>query len=738
MSAIIISSVITAKAQDLVSIPRINGEIRFDGMVDDPCWDNIQQLPMVMHTPTFGSVASEKSEVMVCYDNASIYVGARLYDSDASGMLVTSKKRDENSNNNESFTIEFDSFNDKENALVFSTTPSGLRNDMTVLNDAIATNPRNPPFNGSWNTFWDVRTTRDQNGWYLEMRIPFSSIRFKENDGRIMMGLICSRRIAHKNEVDVFPSIPPNWGEYSFYRPSKAQEVVIEGIKSKKPFYIAPYAIAGFQQDYYLNEPGTGYEKNESPKLNVGLDAKYGLTNNLTLDLTVNTDFAQVEADDEQINLTRFSLFFPEKRTFFQERSSIFNFGFEGKSDLFYSRRIGLDNGEQVPILGGARITGMAGKWDIGFLDMQTNAFDPSDPAQSVLPSENFGVVRIRKQVINQNSYVGGILTSRLGTNGSYNNAYGVDGIFKMFKNDYFNFKIAQVMEKDASNNPLSLNPTRIFLNWKRYNVKGLGYDFTYTRSGKDFNPGIGFQQRNNYSFYAGSLQYGWIPGENSLLMNHKFELNEEIYYDNSGSYVQSSETELKYLFYLKSGYNGAVSVKNGFENVDREFSFSKDTNVPVGKYSFNFIETHLHSPNSNPILLGIDGVLGSFYDGNRVTLGIIPQWNIGSSLQLSLDYEYNHVNFPDRDQIFTAHIGRFKALYMFTTKLSVSSFIQYNSTDNAMVTNFRLRYNPREGNDFYIVINEGRSTYRDIEEPRLPLYNNRSILLKYTYTFTL
>ena len=169
-------------------------------------------LLMVMHTPTFGNQPTEKSEVMLCYDNTYIYVGARLFDSDASKMLVTSKKRDEASNSNESLTLVFDSFNDKENALVFSTTPSGLRNDLTVLNDAIASSPRNPPFNNSWNTFWDVKTNRDDKGWYLEMRIPFSSMRFKEDNGKVTMGLICFRRIAHKNEIDIYPSIPPDWG----------------------------------------------------------------------------------------------------------------------------------------------------------------------------------------------------------------------------------------------------------------------------------------------------------------------------------------------------------------------------------------------------------------------------------------------------------------------------------------------------------------------------------------------
>nr|MCU0409211.1 carbohydrate binding family 9 domain-containing protein [Bacteroidales bacterium] len=735
---VIISSFITAESQDMKSIPRITGEFKFDGIADDQCWQNVKPLEMVMHTPTFASQPTEKSEVMLCYDNNYIYVGARLFDSEATKMLVTSKKRDEGSNSNESLTLVFDSFNDKENALVFSTTPSGLRNDFTVLNDAIASSPRTPPFNTSWNTFWDVKTSRDDNGWYLEMRIPFSSMRFKEENGKVTMGLICFRRIAHKNEIDIYPAIPPDWGIYSTYRASKANEVTFEGIRSKKPFYVAPYALTGYQQDNVLNESGTAYELKGSPKLNVGLDAKYGLTNNLTLDVTLNTDFAQVEADDQQINLTRFSLFFPEKRTFFQERSSIFNFSFEGRSNVFYSRQIGLNKGEQVPIIGGGRITGMAGKWDIGFMDLQTQSFDPSDTTQSSLPSENFGVLRLRRQVINRNSYIGGILTSRLGMDGSYSTTYGADGIFKLFRNDYLNVKLAQVMAKSLANDPLSLDPTRIFLNWKRYNDRGLGYDFTYTWSGKDFKPAMGFQQRKDYSYYAGSLQYGWIPGKESPLMNHKFELNETMFVDNVSDDVQTAETELAYKFNFKSGFGGMVAVMNSFENVDREFDLSEDASVPAGEYNFTQFVTHLNTSESKVISLGIDGYAGTFYDGNRLTLGLEPLWNIGSSLQLSLAYEYNRVVFPGRNQNFVGNIGRFKALFMLTTKLSLNAFVQYNSTEDAVSTNIKFRFNPREGNDFYIVFNEGRSTYRDLEDPRLPVFNNRSVLLKYTYTFIL
>jgi hypothetical protein len=732
--------VVPALSQEQMSVSRIEGEIKFDGFIDDACWQKIQPLNMVMHTPTFGNQPTEKSEVMLCYDNTYLYVGARLFDSNPSGMLISSKKRDESEVSSEELMLIFDSFNDKENALGFSTTPTGLRSDFTISKDAMGMDgpPGQPPFNLSWNTFWDVKTTRNDEGWFVEMRIPFSSMRFKEVNGKIVMGFICIRKIAHKNEVDVFPSIPPNWGQSSAYRPSKAQEITFEGLKSKKPFYIAPYLIGGLQVDNVLNEAGDLYMLDKNPTFNGGLDIKYGLTNNLTMDLTINTDFAQVEADDEQINLTRFSLFFPEKRTFFQERSSVFSFDFEPGGSLFYSRRIGLNEGSQVPIYGGARVTGMIGKWDLGFLDMQTHAVNQGEGGINSLSSENFGILRLRRQVINENSYVGGILTSRIGTDGSYNTAYGMDGIFKVFDNDYFNIKLAQVLENTSPNKILSLNPTEIFLSWNRFNQKGLNYNFTYARSGKDFNPGVGFFARNNYTHYYGGLGYGWIPGEASKIQNHQIGGNVISYFDNNDNSAQSLQTGIMYDISFKSGFSGMLSVNHVYENVTDTFSFSKDAYVPAGKYGYNELETHLNSPRTNKFVVGVDAFAGTFYDGTRFTVGAEPSWNIGSSLQLGLKYEHNFLNFTGRNQKFSGAIAGFKALVMINTKLSVSTFIQYNSAENSAMTNFRFRYNPREGNDFYIVFNEGRSTYRNIENPRLPLFNNRSVLLKYTYTFTL
>lgn len=726
---------VAARAQERLVVPRMSGEFRFDGVVDDECWSRLQPLPMVIQTPVFGGQPTEKTEVFICYDNTYLYAGARMYDSNPGAMLVSSKRRDELEVASETFMLLIDTFNDKENGLGFATNPAGLRSDFTVAKDAMeqGNGPGEGPVNSSWNTFWDTRTTRTEQGWFAEIRIPFSSLRFRADSAQIVMGLICARYIAHKNELDIFPAIPPNWGESSHIRPSKAGEIIFEGLKSRKPFYIAPYVIGGRQWEMILNPEGTAYISDPGQKklnLNGGLDVKYGLTNNLTLDLTVNTDFAQVEADNEQINLTRFSLFFPEKRTFFQERSSVFSFDFEPETSLFYSRRIGLYAGEQVPIYGGARVTGMAGRWDIGFLDMQTQATD-------LLPTENFGILRLRRQVINESSYVGGIFTSRVSRD-KQSLAYGVDGIFRIGENDYLNVKIAGVSDS-ASREGFSslLDPLRFYLNAKRFSQKGFNYEFTYTRSGRSFSPAIGFQTRFDYSHYYGGAGYGWIPGESSIIQNHLVSGSIMSFHDNFDGRAQTIESGIEYEVVLKSGYSGSLAVRRAFENVTHPFYISRQSYVPAGKYHFTEIETHINSTTKNRFIMGFDVWAGTFYDGSRLTLGFEPSLNIGSSLQLAATYDHNFINFDDRES-FNGGVLGFKALLMATTQLSMSAFLQYNGAEHGIVTNLRLRYNPSEGNDFYLVFNEGRNTYRSIENPRLPVYNVRALLVKYTYTFTL
>ena len=734
---LITTSIIESSAQDLesgpanepIKIQRINSPVELDGLSNEAAWNGIRSLPMVMRIPDFGSEPTERTEVLLGYDNDYLYAAGRFYDSEHSKIQATSFKRDVWTYTTDQMAIILDAFKDNENAAVFMTTPAGTRTDVNILNDAESAPLKN--VNPSWNTFWDVATVQNDDGWFAEMRIPFSSLRFEVRNEQTIMGITAYRWIARKFEMNIFPLVPEKFGTWGAFKPSQMHEVLFEGIKSHNPLYITPYLLGGIGQSNELNDAETEYDRTEEFVYEAGLDVKYGLTNNLTLDVTINPDYAQVEADDQMINLTRYSLFFPEKRLFFQERQGNFEFRFDDDDRLFYSRRIGLHEGNQVRIYGGARVVGRAGPWDIGFLNMQTQKFED-------LPSENFNVMRLRRQVFNQYSYIGGMVTSRIGNSNSWNTAYGIDGIFRLFGDDYLTIKWAQSFENDNKNQVVALEPSKIYVNWTRRSNKGPGYNLSYSRSGDDFNPGIGYERRDNYTRFGDRVQYGWFPDEESKLQNHQVFIEGITFIRNMDGKIESSDIGPGWAFATRPGSSGSISFRQFKENVTESFSFSDDVDVPIGRYTFYGIVGSYNSPRGSLYKFSTTIDAGSFYDGRRVTINLRPTADISKHLQLEGMYELNAVEFPDRNQKFTGHIGQLKISAFLNSKFSLVSLVQYNSATDKIITNIRFRYNPREGNDLYIVYDEGLNTYRQREIPVLPRTSIRTILVKYSYTFNI
>ena len=720
-----------AKTKIPYVIPRLRGPVVLDGLINEDAWNDISPLPMVMMFPTFGNEPSEKTEILVGFDDNDIYIAGRLYFKDPSRMQSPSQKRDYMESNTDWFGVLFDTFNDKENGLGFFTTPSGLRTDIAVFDDAVPKTADSMPLNVSWNTFWDVKSVRNDQGWFFEMKIPFSSLRFEDKEGRVIMGMSVWRWIASKNERLTFPAIYPKWGTWSCWKPSQSQEVVLEGARGRNPLYITPYGLAGYGHAYDLNEERTVYRRSNHPSTEAGLDVKVGLTSNLTLDLTLNTDFAQVEADDEQINLTRFSLFFPEKRLFFQERASIFNFNFDESSQLFYSRRIGICEGEAVRIYGGTRLVGRYGSWDLGVLNMQTAPVEDQ-------PSENFSVLRTRRRVFNANSYLGGMIANRIGLDGSYNTSYGLDGILRISGDDYLLLNWAQTFENGRKNDVTSLDPTRFRFAWERRTREGLGLHLSYSRAGKEYKPGLGFEMREDFTRLGNRVLYGWIPGEKSLLQSHNIFVDGFQFLRNSDHTIESAEIGPGWEFLTKSFFSGWLSFKLYRESVRESFSFSEEAEVPSGEYTFFGMKGFLDTPAGNLFGAAVNVETGSFYDGRRLTLGVTPRWGISPDFSLRGTYEFDHVEFPGRHQRFTAHLARVRLTATLSTKFSASAFVQYHSGYDRVIANIRIRFNPREGNDLYLVYNEDFNTDRGRIIPRLPFSTSRAIMVKYSYTFNL
>src|SRR5688572_10285887 len=430
LSIALSASVLSAQAAGAqqpapLELTRLDSAITFDGMPDESAWQRIPVLPLTTYAPVFRAAPKQRTEIRVAYDDDFFYAAGWFYDDDPGGIRVNSLYRDR-WNGDDALAIYIDAFNDNQNAKWFGTTPAGMRFDLLVSDDGVTTND-------NWDSFWTSKTTVTDEGWFAEVRIPFSSLGFQTgSDGRAVMGLTVTRLVSRINERVTFPAIDP---KFPFRRPSSAHDVVVRNVRSRTPFYITPYVLGGASRDV-VPTPGFGFRRGTDTARDAGIDVRYPLSGNLTLDLTANTDFAHVEADDQQVALDRFPLFFPERRRFFQEGASIFDFAAAGGARLFHSRRIGLtDAGAPVMILGGARLVGKVGLWDVGLLEMQTD--DHGDIA-----GENFGVLRLRRPVLNSSSTAGLMLTSFAG-GGRSNFAVGGDTSLRVHGDEYVGLKWA-------------------------------------------------------------------------------------------------------------------------------------------------------------------------------------------------------------------------------------------------------------------------------------------------------
>ena len=713
-----------------MELARLSGPIDLDGVVAEPAWDAVEPVPLVMYSPTYLGEMTERTEIRVAYDEQYFYVSARMYDSDPGGIRANTFNRDAFSGDDQ-LAIVLDSYNDYETAVSFVVNPNGARSDRAIWADAEFTGGTRP-FNSDWNAHWDAAARRTDDGWSAEIRIPFSTLGFQETDGTVTMGLIVYRSIARKNERHLFPSISPEYGFFGFGKPSLAQRVTMRSIRRSKPVYVTPYLLGGATQIPALREPSdveeAFWDTDDDLTGEPGIDLKYSPSSNLSIDLTANTDFAQVEADDQQLNLTRFPLFFPEKRQFFQERSATFDFATGGFTDrLFFSRQIGLDQGDLVRIYGGARMVGRVGGLDFGLLNMQT-------APQGGRSGENMGVLRLKQQVFNPYSSIGGIVTTRIGSNGDDNVAYGVDAEVRVFGDEYVTLKWAQTFD-EAVEAGSALDAGLIFASFERRKQEGVSFNAQYRRVGSDYVPRLGFQLRKDFSFYGGTLGYSWFPSAESALRTVSFNTNTGHYYRNEDDTPESRLINPQFFFQFKSGGFMTLGARSSFESIRDPFSIA---GLPIepGEYWFHQADMSWRFPRGGFMRGQIGASAGSFYDGRRVSARFNPQFNLSRYLEIRPGYEVNRFEFDGED--LTTHLAKLRLDFALNTHFSLSTLAQYNSTVDQTSVNARFRHHFREGTDLWIVYNEGFNFERDNgTDPRLPLSAGRAIMLKYSHTFT-
>jgi len=720
------------EANGVMELTRISSPITLDGVLDEAAWAEIEPFPLTLYEPAFRGASERRIDIRVGYDDEAIYVGGRFFHDDPSAIRAFSMTRDRWSGD-DGFAIYLDTFNDKENGIRLVALPLGARMDMSISGDGQQENSGGAggPRGVSWNTFWDLRTTMHDDGWEGEMRIPFSSLRFEtEADGSVIMGLSVYAYEPAAGTRWIFPAIPPTSPHTQV---SAWQEVRLRGIQPRNPLYVTPYALVGSARLQELAPAGDRFLGVSERGSEFGADIKLNPTRNLTLDLTVNTDFAAVEADQQQVNLTRFSLFFDEKRPFFQERAGIF--AFETGADrgtLFYSRRIGLAQGRPVRILGGARMVGRIGSWDLGAIQMQT-------ATDGDVRGENFGVLRLRRRVINANSFVGGMATSQVSQGGAYNVTYGLDGQFRLLGSEYLTVKWLQTLQGGdplRASAPAGLDAGRVMVDWTRRRVQGLSYQNVFVWSGPGYEPELGFELRQDFRRVQSDWNYQWFPGEASFLRRIWLGVESRAWVRNVDAEVDTGEVQPFLQAENNAGARVKLSGRRSYEDVPRDFALSGETSIPAGAYWGNEVALEFGAARGWDFRPSSTLTVGDFFDGTRVGLSSSVNWPVNRYLEIAGGWDWNRIRFDHRNQGFDANLLRLTVRGGINVHLSADAFAQYNSLTDQMTTNIRVRYNFREGQDLWLVWNEGMNLERDVlGVPRLPFSDARTMTVKYTHT---
>jgi hypothetical protein len=716
-------SAATLNAQEApqpLRIARAAGEVHLDGQLDEGVWTNATSLALVRLRPVAGGPPSAPSEVLLTYDDDYLYAAARFSGAEAADTRSGSLTRDRLVSDNE-FRLLLDTYNDAENAVEFSVNPAGTRLDRAISNDGGS-------IDGAWNAFWDAATVVTTDGWSAELRIPFSSLRFQSQDGRVLMGVIASRYRAVNAELSTFPELPSGDASPN-YRPIRAHEILLEGVRPRAPVYVTPYLVAGRQRVNVPRTGAAGFEADVDRQLEVGLDGKYNLASNLVLDVTANTDFAQVEVDHQQVNLSQFSLFLQEKRPFFLERSAIFQFSTTsfGSDRLFHSRRMGLaEDGSPLRIYGGARIVGRAGDWDVGALSIQADRAEASG-------TENLSVMRVRRGVLNEGSWMGGMLTSRI-AQGQHNIVTAADALLRVGGSDYLSLQWAQSFDSERGGSALDggMAMARI----QRNSSRGLMYVFLAKWQGPQFEPRLGYITRRDHTTFNANLRYGWQPVR-TMFQQIQPSLNVSHAYRNRDGGLDLGSYNGFINLSFKNGASGGLHGNIQVETLPFDLRFGEHVVVPAGEHTYGSFGGALFASNGARFRPGGSISFGPFYDGWRSNISVSPLLTVNQHLELGVDYNFNRLSFPERGQRLNADVARLRLNAALNTHFSGALLAQYNHSARLWSVNGRLRYHLSEGRDLWLVLNEQMNTDLD-RDPALLLPRSRSNTIAFKYSHTL
>lgn len=666
-----------------------------DGRLNESAWRDAELFSgFTQREPDSGAPASERTEVRIFTDDQALYVGAWLFDTHAGAIVPGEKVRDGQLVNSDYFALILDTFHDRQNGFVFGTTPAGIEYDGQVTREGEgggafqqgqtrAQSGAMGGFNLNWDGSWTVATSRDTLGWYAEFRIPFTTLRY--GGGAVQQwGLNLARLVRRTNEELFWSPIPR---QFNLYRLSLAGTLGDVKAPTNRIASLTPYLIGSTRQD--------GTPLRTSTELDVGLDAKLGLTPSLTLDLTYNTDFAQVEVDDQRVNLTRFPLFFPEKRPFFLENAGVFSAGTPQAAELFFSRRIGIDSlGTPLPLLGGSRLTGRVGGTTVGAIQMLTNDF-------ATLRGQSYSVGRLSRE-IGPRSRIGLIGVQRMARDNSddYHRTFGVDGRIGLGNNWTTDWWGGLTDSPKRGSDNLA-GSARVGYQTEQWNN-----NIRLMQVGSDFVPELGFLNRPSGFRHVeiGIMRYvrneslPWLRVWNPHV-TYRGYYGLDGYFQSGWMHVDMTEVE------FTSGARFGPDLNIYHEGLTSPFAIAPGVTLPVGRYDFPVLGLDWTTDPSRPVSVVLRAETGAFYNGNRATATTTVTARYGAAFSSSLLVDYSDVHLTQGE--FSRSLIGLRFAYFFTPRISMQTLMQFNDQAHAWTANARLSWLNTAGTGLFIVFND-------------------------------
>ena len=700
----------------LAQEPIIDGDV-----LNEALWEQVYTIrDLKQIKPNYGTPASEKTAIKIAYTSKTLYVAVVCFDTSPEKIVVSDSRRDADLNDDDSFLFIIDTYNDQQNGFLFGTNADGMEYDAQIDNEGEGNFSANRQQGGvvggtniNWDASWEVKTKKGDFGWSAEFAIPLRSIRFNGGNNKTW-GVNFQRNISKRSETAYWANLPLG---FDIKRLSLAGKMHGLNLKSPKNLKIIPY---GLVQSIQNNHP----PKNTTGNTAVGGDIKYSLTPGLTLDMTYNTDFAQVEVDEQQVNLDRFNLFFPEKRPFFLENAGQFSVGSPGEVDLFFSRRIGIGSGGSlVPIIGGSRVSGKIGQTNIGLLSMFTDEI-PDETGAIELLKNNYSVARINHDFAAQRSSLGGIMVSRSGLNDphDYNRVVAVDGKLGIGKKAQLSGYLSQSSTLGIETDAHAFNFLAVY-NWNGWNLRA-----GYTEVGEGFNPEVGFLLRSAFKKPEFLIFKQWRPKNTGKLL----EVRPHISYRGYWNFQNTQETGFLHVdnhWVWESGFEIHTGINFTRETVLSAFPISNVT-VRTGAYNHQEFQFVLMSNANRKFYYQTRTLIGGYFGGNRISSTNRATFRLGDKFNTEGVFNYNRLELPEGDA--NVLISGLRLAYSFTPRMFLQSLVQYNNVSNITSVNARFGWLRNANTGLFVVLNIIKDTdYFDA-------LNNQSITIKYSHQFDL